>query len=217
MILSCRCRSNQITQPTQTIRSPIAACGESWVLKIEFQDRLGEHARPIIIEQKYTWWKWNSRGQEAAVLECCCPLDLCSLWIWQGWWCKWGICWDIYPWLDSRNSAAHAWHTGWLIYRDIVHLFSPPLPPCSGGNKNLKKFLLTSLQSFGFHGFTSGVVKDAVAACRGLIRIQTDGTFFALPCFFSSHFVIYSFVWGCRVQGVDSRTRDKQKTICLLE
>lgn len=115
-----------MTQLTQPIQSQIAACGESWVLKIEFQDLVCEHAWPIIIEQQYTWWKLNSLWQEAAVLECCCPPDLCPLWIWQAGSVSEASAEIFYPWLDSKNSPACAWCKGGLRHRDILVFLSLP-------------------------------------------------------------------------------------------
>lgn len=123
-------QAEPITQPTQTTRFQIAACEESWVLKIEFQDLVCEHAWPIIIEQKNTWWKLNSLWQETAALECCCPLDLCPLWIWQAGSVSEASVEIFYPWLDSNNSPAQARCTGGLRHTDMLFVFLyHPAPP----------------------------------------------------------------------------------------
>ena len=204
-----------ITQTAQTTRSQAAARGESWGLKTEFQDWVCEHAWPIIIEQEYTWWKLNSLWQEAAVLECCCPLDLWPLWIWQAGGVSEASGGIFYPWLDSRNSPARAWCTGGLRHGDILFVFLSIPPSLAVAEiKTIPSDVSPAIWG-GSQSFTSGVVKDTVCSLWSLIRIQTDGILLLSRVFFLLTLSFIRLLEGAGHKVLAQVHRTKKTTICF--
>lgn len=213
MIIFMLVQVEPITQSTQTTRSQIAACGEFWVLKIEFEDWVCKSAWPIIIEQRHTWWKLNSLWQEAAVLECCCPLDLWPLWIWQACGVSEASVVIVYPWLGSRNSSANAWCTGGLRH-SVCFSLHPSLPGNEGNKNNALWRLLSHLGWFSeFHLWRC---ERHSCSLWSLIRIQTDGIIL-LSHVFSPPSVIYLFALGCTAQGVGTGNTGQRKDHMLLD
>lgn len=120
----------------------------------------------------------------------------------------------FYPWLDSKNSPDPAWCTGGLKHRDILFVFLPIPPSLAVVEIKTIPFDISHAIWGGSHGFTSGVVKDTVAACGASLE-WTDGIIFL--CFILLTLSFIGLLKGWRAQGVCLRTQDKKDHMLLEE
>lgn len=116
----------------------------------------------------------------------------------------------FYPWLDSKNSPAHAWCTG----GDILFVFLSIPPFLAVVETQTIPFDVSPAIWGGSHGFTSGVVKDTVAACEASLGFRQ------MEFYFSSVFFSPCHLFVClRVQGTRCwlENTEKRKDHMLLE
>ena len=88
----------------------------------------------------------------------------------------------FYPGLDSRNSPARAWCAGGHSVCFFVFFLHPSLPG-SRREKNTIPFVISPAIWGGSQSFTSGVVKDTVAAWEASLGFRQMESYFS-PLFF---------------------------------